>query len=254
MRIKLSIEYDGTKFFGWQKQIDFISVQETIEKAIFKVLGEEEIVELYGAGRTDTGVHATSQVAHFEIKSERLIDKWKNNCHKLPLAINFYLADSGTCITHAEIAPFEDFHARFSAKMRHYRYVIYNRYIDSVLQKNRSWHISKRLDENKMHEAAQYFIGTHNLNAFRSVHCNAKNPIRSIDSINVIRENDFVIVELSARSFLQNQVRITVGTLKQIGEGKQPPEYIKFLLDNPDRKLAGETAPPYGLYLTGVEY
>lgn len=253
MRIKLTIEYDGSSFYGWQKQNGFVSIQETIEQAVAKVFNNSEIVELYGAGRTDTGVHAIGQVAHFEIFSEKLINVWSKNVSKLADAVNFYLTDQAIVVVKSEIVP-DTFHARFSAKMRHYKYVIYNRRVRSVIYADRAWHVAKTLNDNIMNEAAQYLLGTHNLNAFRSVHCNAQNPIRTISNIRVYRDGDFVIMKISARSFLHNQVRITIGTLKQVGEGMRPPEYIKELLEKQDRSIAGITAPSYGLYLTGVDY
>jgi len=253
MKIKLTIEYDGNKFFGWQKQKSFDSVQETIENAINSVFNQREKVELFGAGRTDTGVHAMGQIAHFELLNPELISIWQNNLNKFVLAVNFYLQDKGTLLTHAEIAP-DDFHARFSAKMRYYKYIIYNRNIGSVIHENRAWHIPQKLDETKMNIAAQYLLGTHNLNAFRSAHCNANNTIRTISKINLYREKDFIIMEIAAKSFLHNQVRITIGTLKDIGIGKQPENYIIELLNSGDRTKAGITAPPYGLYLVKVDY
>ena len=254
MRIKLTIEYDGTGFYGWQKQSDFVSVQELIEQAVSKVFDNSEPIDLYGAGRTDTGVHATGQVAHFEIFSERLICVWQHNIAKLADAINFYLFNQAIVIIKSETVS-DDFHARFSAKMRHYKYLIYNRRAKSVIYANRAWHVQSLLDDQAMHKASQYFLGTHNMNSFRSRHCNAQNPVRTISSIKVYRDGDsMIIMEISARSFLHNQVRITIGTLKQIGEHKYPPEHIKELLDKQDRRIAGVTAPPYGLYLTGVDY
>ena len=253
MRVKLTVEYDGTGFYGWQKQNDFVSVQEVIEQAISKVFNSAETIELYGAGRTDTGVHATGQVAHFEIFNKKLISTWQNNIAKLADAINFYLLNQAIVIIKSEIVS-DDFHARFSAKMRHYKYLIYNRRVRSVIYTNRAWHVPQHLDVSAMHEASQYFLGTHNLNAFRSLHCNAQNPVRTISNIKVYRDGDFVIMDISARSFLHNQVRIKIGTLKQIGEHKYLPEHIKDLLEKQDRRVAGVTAPPYGLYLTGVDY
>ncbi len=253
MRVKLTIEYDGSQFFGWQKQNDFISVQETIEDAIAKVFNTSERIELYGAGRTDTGVHATGQVAHFDIKSPRLQEIWKDKLSKLVLAVNFYLLNKGCVVVNACEVP-DDFHARFSAKIRSYRYLIYNRNICSVLNNSRMWHVAKPLNTNLMHEAAQDLLGTHDLEAFRSAHCYSRHAIRTINSVSVQREDDLVFFDISARSFLHNQVRITVGTLKQIGEGKFPQNYIKHLLDSKDRTQAGETAPPHGLYLVNVTY
>ena len=253
MRIKLTVEYEGTNFYGWQKQNGFVSVQETIENAINRVFGGKTNVEIYGAGRTDTGVHALGQVAHFEIFDNRLIDLWIRNIKKLAYAINFYLINSRIVIVKSELVP-DDFHARFSAKMRHYKYLIYNRLARSVIYANRAWHVEKHLDVAIMDEASKYLLGTHNLNAFRSVHCNAQNPVRTISEIGICRDGELVMMNISAKSFLHNQVRIIIGTLKQIGEGKYSSEYIKELLDKQDRSNAGVTAPPYGLYLTKVDY
>ena len=187
------------------------------------------------------------------INKESLGNKANPVTTKLADAINFYLLNQAIVIIKSEIVS-DDFHARFSAKMRHYKYLIYNRRVRSVIYTNRAWHVPQHLDISAMHEASQYFLGTHNLNAFRSLHCNAQNPVRTISNIKVYRDSDFVIMEISARSFLHNQVRITIGTLKQIGEHKYLPEHIKDLLEKQDRRVAGVTAPPYGLYLTGVDY
>ncbi len=253
MRIKLEIEYDGTMFCGWQRQENATSVQETIENAIASLFNQNERIEVYGAGRTDTGVHAMRQVAHFDIKSERLEDRWRHNCHKLPRAINSYMLGRGVVITKAEEAS-NDFHARFSAKMRTYRYLIYNRPVESVLHKNRAWNVSQILDVEKMNTAAMDLLGLHDFDAFRSSECGAKNAIRSISDIKVYKNEDFVVMDISAKSFLHNQVRITMGTLKEIGCGKLPESYIRILLDSRDRTKAGITAPPQGLYLMSVNY
>ncbi|MDR2667057.1 MAG: tRNA pseudouridine(38-40) synthase TruA [Holosporales bacterium] len=253
MRIKLAIEYAGGGFSGWQKQKTSRSVQETIEEAIEKVFDNKESIVLYGAGRTDTGVHAAGQIAHFDINDEELCKFWSNNMSKLPIAINHYLRGCAVVILSSEIVC-QDFHARFSAKIRHYKYLIYNRRAKSVFYENRAWHIIKQLDDVKMNEAAQFLCGTHNLNSFRSASCNAKNPVKTISNITVYRDHEFVIIEISAKSFLHNQVRIIAGTLVQIGNGERGVEYISFLLDSGDRTLAGPTAPPYGLYLSRIEY
>ncbi|MDR1390936.1 MAG: tRNA pseudouridine(38-40) synthase TruA [Holosporales bacterium] len=253
MKIKLTIEYDGGRFFGWQKQSGLVSIQETIEKAIEKVFNLSETIDLHGAGRTDTGVHAIGQVAHFSILDDGLAEKWKADILKLPIAINFYLIGIGVVVLSAEIVS-ETFHARFSAKMRHYRYVMHNHRIKSVIYENRAWHISRNLDESQMNEAAQSFLGTYNLNAFRSAHCNSENPIRTISKIEVFREERFVIMKVAARSFLHNQVRIMVGTLAEIGIGKRPVKWIEHILETQDRTKAGVTAPPFGLYFMAVDY
>ncbi|GHT90070.1 tRNA pseudouridine synthase A [Alphaproteobacteria bacterium] len=253
MRVKLLIEYDGTKFCGWQKQRDCISVQETIERAICNVFGDALMPELYGAGRTDTGVHATGQIAHLELADEKLTEKWKNNLLRLHIAINANMLQSGARVLEAtEVS--DDFHARFSAKMRHYKYVILNRNVNSPIYEGRVWNIRRKIDENSMNFAAQFLRGTHNFNAFRSSQCSALNPVRTISNVEVSRKGDLIIVKISAKSFLHNQVRITVGTLKEIGIGAKNPEYIKYLLESADRTQAGPTAPAFGLYLTKIDY
>jgi tRNA pseudouridine38-40 synthase len=252
MKIKLLIEYDGTKFCGWQKQRSQISVQETAENAIKRVFSNSCEIELYGAGRTDAGVHALGQVAHFELNDEKLIEKWKDNLNKLPIAINAHMRDSGACVLFAEEA-LENFHARFSATMRYYKYVILNRKIDSPIYKSRVWNIYLKLDEKLMNTAAQFLVGYHNFNAFRSSKCSAPNPNRTVSSIKVFRENDFIVTEISAKSFLHNQIRIMVGVLKEIGLGKQNPEYIEYLLKSAERG-DGATAPAFGLYFVRVDY
>jgi tRNA pseudouridine38-40 synthase len=253
LRIKAEIEYDGTRFFGWQRQKSATSVQETIEKAVEAVFDGKESIQLYGAGRTDTGVHAACQVAHFDVRSDELARRWRGDCDKLAKAVNFYLAGSGAILLRTQEVS-DDFHARFSASMRHYKYLICNRKTELALQKGRAWHVRASLDVEKMKTAATRLLGTHNFESFRSANCSAKNPTRTLSDISVCNENDLITIEVSSRSFLHNQVRIMVGTLKQIGEGKLQEDCIDHLLAVQDRTRAGETAPPYGLYLTGVDY
>lgn len=252
MKIKFEIEYDGTKFCGWQKQEGVKTVQGVLETAISKVFNGE-MVTLYGSGRTDTGVHAIAQIAHIELFDIKLIQKWKNNVKKISFAINFYLHDSGAVVKSAEIVD-DVFHARFSAKQRSYLYVILNREIDSVLLKNRAWHVKKKLDFELMQKASQLFLGTHNFEAFRSSDCQANNPVRTVDFVSIEKRDDFILINIKAKSFLHNQVRIMVGTLKQIGSQKMKKADIIKLLLSGDRTNAGPTAPPYGLYFEEVLY
>ncbi|MDR1476069.1 MAG: tRNA pseudouridine(38-40) synthase TruA [Holosporales bacterium] len=253
MKIKITIEYDGTKFCGWQKQDKASSVQETLEEAIEQVIAGKEKIILFGAGRTDAGVHALGQVAHFGLRTNPVIERWIHNIHNLSKAINFYLIDSGIVVIKSEIVA-EEFHARFSATMRHYEYVILNRQQASPILAGRAWHVSRLLDPQKMSIAAEYFVGTHDLDSFRSSHCSAENSVRSISCVNVSKNDDLITISVSAKSFLHNQVRIMVGTLKMIGYGKCSPDFVKFLLERPDRRNSGETAPPYGLFLKRVDY
>jgi tRNA pseudouridine38-40 synthase len=253
VRFKIEVEYDGARFNGWQKQAHAHSVQGTLEDAIEKVFDCSEKVEVYGAGRTDAGVHALRQTAHFDVSSPNIIDRWKDCCDKLTRAVNFYAFGSGTIVLKTEVAPI-GFHARFSAKMRRYKYIIYNRPIDSVIFNGMAWHVRQALDVDLMNEAAGCLIGTHNFNSFRSAHCSAKNPVRTISDISVSREGNFVTIDVASRSFLHNQVRIISGTLKQVGTHKLTVDDVKNLLKEGDRTKAGETAPPHGLYLVEITY
>lgn len=252
MKIKFGIEYDGTKFYGWQRQDGVVTVQGVLENAFSQVLGGLNVT-LYGAGRTDTGVHAIHQVAHMEVTDPILVQKWLKNASKMHLAANFYLHNTGVIVTSSEITD-DNFHARFSAAQRSYLYVIFNRFTDSVLLKGRVWHIARLLDYEKMNSAAQLFLGVHNFNAFRASDCQAKNSVRTIDSVSVHKKQDFVLIQIKAKSFLHNQVRIMAGTLTQIGLGTIEAEHIQQLLESGDRTKAGPTAPPYGLYLQNVIY
>jgi tRNA pseudouridine38-40 synthase len=253
MRIKITIEYDGTRFSGWQKQNEAKSVQETIENAIGRIFDNKERVVLHGAGRTDAGVHAWGQVAHFDITSEVIIERWQHNESKLMKAINFYLIGDGIVILDA-ISVTHSFHARFSAKMRHYEYLILNRKAPSRILENRVWHVFRSLNVEKMTEASEYFIGKYDLNSFRSARCSARNSIRNISSVIVSRDRELITISVSAKSFLHNQVRIMVGTLKMVGEEKFYPNVVKNLLENPNRCNAGVTAPACGLYLKSIDY
>ena len=251
MKIRIVIEYDGESFCGWQRQSGQLTVQSALEDALSKVFNTKDRVIVEGAGRTDAGVHAIGQVAHFEAP-----DSWHNRVDKLPMAINFYLISSGilgAVVLSAEKVS-ENFHARFSATMRHYRYLIYNRKIKSVLSANRAWHVPQKLNVHAMREASKMLIGKHDFTAFRSTSCQAKNPVRTLTDIDVRQKDDYIVVDVSARSFLHNQVRIMVGTLVQVGLGKYSQNSIKEMLQSCDRTKSGPTAPPHGLYFTRVDY
>lgn len=243
-RYKVLIEYDGTKFHGFQRQKDLISVQGLMESSLLKIA--QENVTVHGSGRTDTGVHAIGQVTHFDLV--------KNiSPFKLREGLNYYMSENGCSVLDVSIAS-DDFHARFQAKSRIYIYKILNRRPPSPLYDQRVWHIKNPLNIDLMKEAAQYFIGRHDFSAFRCVHCQVVSPIKTMEKCDIVEHNDLIEIHISSRSFLHNQVRIMVGTLVEIGLGKKKPIWIKQLLEAGDRKQSGQTAPPYGLYFAKVTY
>lgn len=245
-RYRIDIEYDGNGYAGWQRQADLRTVQSAIEAAILAFSGEN--VTIRGAGRTDAGVHATGQVAHFDLVREHSIEKVQG-------ALNAHLkmAGDGVAILAAS-AVTEEFDARFSAKARHYLYAILNRRAPAALMRGNIWHVPRPLDVDAMHEAAQRLLGKHDFTTFRSVQCQAASPEKSLDRLDVIRNGDLVEVHASARSFLHNQVRSMVGSLKRVGEGAWTPDDLEAALKAADRSRCGQVAPPDGLYLTKVDY
>lgn len=244
MRYKLTIEYDGTKYVGWQRQKNGPSIQEEIEKAISNLTGK--FSEVVGAGRTDSGVHALGQVAHFDTDKDFKIDTIRDGLNK-------YLYPQPIAILKAyKMKNF--FHARFSAKQRYYLYKIVNRRSYLTLEKNKVWILHKQLDFSLMNQAAKYFLGKHNLNAFRSINCQSKSSVKTIDYINVSKKSDRIMIGVKAKSFLHSQVRIMVGTLVSVGKGQILPGQLKLIIKNQNRKDAGPTAPPEGLYLKSVKY
>ena len=243
-RFKLTIEYDGTAFSGWQRQDNAPSVQEFIEKAL-KSFSQEDIT-LFVAGRTDAGVHALGQVAHADIPDRFCAERVQR-------ALNFYLKEQAVSILKAEPVS-QDFHARFSAKKRHYVYRINTRPSPMVLDKDRVWHHPYPLDVDAMREAATYLIGSHDFSTFRTVHCQAKSPIRTIDSIHIERNRDEINIAFSAQSFLHHQVRNITGTLIMVGCGKWKPSDVKTALEKKNRCAGGPTAPAQGLYFLKVDY
>ena len=243
-RYRLRIEYDGTPFVGWQRQENGRSVQQAIEEAIAKFSGET--ITLRGAGRTDAGVHALGQVAHVDLARDWPVDTVRD-------ALNAHLRPEPVAILEASQAP-PDFDARFSAVKRHYLYRILSRRAPPALERDRVWALPQPLDTGAMHRAAQALIGKHDFTTFRAAECQAESPLRTLDRLDVSREGDEVAVRASARSFLHSQVRSMVGSLAKVGEGKWPEARVGEILAARDRAACGPLAPPYGLYLAGVDY
>jgi len=243
MRIALGITYNGSAYHGWQRQIGLSSIQQKIEDAVSRVANHR--VQLQCAGRTDTGVHATGQVAHFDTYVEREPHAWI-------LGTNTYLPNA-ISIEWAQEMPGE-FHARHKAIQRRYTYIICNTRIRSGLLPQQFTWVHPLLDENKMAEGAKFLIGEHDFTSFRAVGCQAKTPIRTLTKLTVMRENTFIILSLEANAFLHHMVRNIAGSLIAVGHGKYPPEWIAEVLDARNRRKGSVTAPPYGLYFTGVSY
>lgn len=242
-RIVIGIEYDGSTFAGWQRQRDRRTVQACVEDAVAQVANEQ--VDVISAGRTDAGVHALEQVAHFDTGARRELRSWL-------LGINTHLPDDVRVLWVREVEP--EFHARYSAIARFYRYVILNRPMRSALYRRQMTWVYHPLDENRMHEAAQHLIGDHDFSSFRAQGCQSKSPRRIMHFIRVSREGERVVIELAANAFLHHMVRNIAGVLLEVGCGKQGPDWAKQVLEARNRKLAGVTAPADGLYLGGVCY
>ena len=243
-RYKLTIEYDGTPFCGWQRQANRMSAQQALEEAIARFSGEA--VTTQAAGRTDAGVHALGQVAHFDLSKD-----W--DPFRIREALNYHLKPYPVVIIDCA-AVGDDFEARFSATARHYEYRILNRRAPAAIERNQVWHVPVPLDAARMHEAAQLILGKHDFSTFRSAECQANSPIRTLDAFDVTGDGEIIAITASARSFLHHQVRSMVGSLKLVGEGKWSPAEFRAALDAADRKRCGPMAPASGLYLTGVDY
>lgn len=241
--IKLTIEYDGKGFNGWQKQPDKLNIQGEIEKAISNITKEK--IELIGSGRTDAGVHSLGQVANFKTNSNIPIEK-------MAIAINSQLKNS-IVIKKAEEVD-ERFHSRYNAKHKKYRYIINNSEYGTALYRNLEYHFPIKLNVEKMQEAAKYFEGEHDFKAFKSSGTSAKNSVRTIYKAEVKCEGEKIIIELTGNGFLYNMVRIISGTLLDVGLGKIKPEQITDIINSQDRQKAGKTLPAHGLYLVSVEY
>jgi tRNA pseudouridine38-40 synthase len=243
-RYKISVEYDGGPFVGWQRQDTGPSIQAALEDAIVAFTGER--VHVQCAGRTDAGVHARGQVAHFDLAAEKPIEEVRG-------ALNFHLKPQPIVVLTVELAP-PGFHARFSATWRRYRYRILNRRAPAALDRNQVWHVPVRLDEAAMAEAAAVLVGRHDFNSFRSVACQSKTSIKTLDLLSVRRDGEEIDIEVGSRSFLHNQVRILVGTLQLVGRGQWSKRDVEEALAACDRTRAGPTAPPVGLCLVEVRY
>jgi tRNA pseudouridine38-40 synthase len=243
-RFKLTIEYDGTAYVGWQRQDNGPSVQAALEAAL-KAYCQTDII-VYVAGRTDAGVHALGQVAHADIPRDDKPEVVVN-------ALNAHLRPHPISVVAAARVP-DDFHARFSAIERAYEYRIISRRAPLTLQRDRAWWISHELDDAAMHDAAQVLVGRHDFTSFRAIACQADSPIRTLDELSVTRHADMIFIRARARSFLHHQVRNLVGTLTFVGDGKWTRDDVKAALDARDRSKAGQTAPACGLYLMAVRY
>ena len=245
-RYKITIEYDGTNLVGWQKQDEGQSVQAYLEDAVFAFCGQK--VEIFAAGRTDAGVHALGQVAHFDLETNM-------DLYHLREAFNAKLREVNAPVSVVEIEVVsDDFHARFSAKKRGYIYRLLNRRARSVLLENRVWHVNFPLDVEKMREGAKYLIGYHDFSAFRGAGCQAKSPMKTLDRLEIVQNGDEIDFIVEAKSFLYHQVRNMVGTLKMVGDGHLRPQDVEKILEGKKRADAGVTAPACGLYLNKVEY
>ncbi|MGC1465050.1 MAG: tRNA pseudouridine(38-40) synthase TruA [Pseudolabrys sp.] len=243
-RYKLTIEYDGRPFTGWQIQADGLTVQGVLTAAVEALSGDRILVQ--GAGRTDTGVHACGQVAHIDLVKEWDTDTVRD-------ALNAHLRPHPVAVLSAERAA-DDFNARLSAIRRHYLYRIRNRRPDLTIENGHAWRVARPLDERAMHAAAQKLVGKHDFTTFRSTECQAKSPEKTLDRLDVVRDRDEIRVTAVARSFLHSQVRSMVGSLAMVGDGKWSIDDLARALAARDRAACGPLAPPDGLYLMKVDY
>ena len=243
-RFALTLEFDGTPFFGLQRQDNGPSVQQSLEEAAFRVTGED--VRLHSAGRTDTGVHALAMRSHMDIEKDiapfRLME-----------ALNAQLRPDPIAVTHCEIVP-DDWHARFSCTGRSYVYRIANRRAPLTLERNRLWQVPQELDHEAMDRAARALVGLHDFTTFRSVQCQSQSPVKTLDRLDVEREGQEVRIHAAARSFLHHQVRSMVGCLALVGMGRWREEQLAEALEAKDRQALGLNAPPHGLYFVEATY
>ncbi|MEM6381632.1 MAG: tRNA pseudouridine(38-40) synthase TruA [Pseudomonadota bacterium] len=243
-RYKLTVEYDGAPYSGFQRQDNAPSIQGVLEAAVKAFCGD--VVTLKAAGRTDTGVHAIGQVVHFDLTKDWPADTVRD-------AMNAHMVTEHVGVLAAEQVG-QDFDARFSATRRHYRYTILNRWTQPVFERGRVWGVKKPLDERLMQAAADRLVGHHDFTTFRSAHCQAKSPERTLERLQVYREGEHIYVDAAARSFLHNQVRSLVGALKLAGEGRATPDDINAMLEARDRTKCPAVAPACGLVFLKTEY
>ena len=244
-RYQILLEYVGTNFIGWQSQKSGKSVQKTVQIILSKILKKKILI--YGAGRTDAGVHAIEQSAHFDYRNQI------TNADKLVKSLNFFLNKSNISIKKIKIKN-KNFHARYSAKKRSYTYLIRNDISSSVINNYREWHIIKNLDLNLLKKGANKYIGTHNFSTFRASNCNAKSPIRTIESIKISKKKNLITIKIVSKSFLKSQVRSMVGCLKYLGEKKWSLKKFEEVLKSKSRQNCAPLAPPHGLYLEKITY
>jgi len=243
-RYKLTIEYDGAPFFGWQVQDTLPSVQGALEAAVKAMTGAD--LRVHGAGRTDAGVHARGQVAHVDIEKQFPPGRFRDG-------LNAHLRPHPIAVLEAEIVP-DTFEARFSAVKRHYRYRIVNTRANLALDVGHAWRVPRRLDAEAMHAAAQRLLGKHDFTTFRDTECQAKSPEKTLDQLDVMRDGREITIVTSARSFLHSQVRSMVGSLVWVGEGRWTADDLSAALEARNRAACGIVAPPDGLYLMKVDY
>lgn len=243
-RYKLTLEYDGRPFVGWQRQANGLSVQEAVETAITSLTGV--VAQIQAAGRTDAGVHAKGQVVHVDLDRD-----WRGD--RLRDALNAHLRLFPVAVVEAQEVD-ADFEARFSAKKRHYLYRILNRRAPPTHERGYVWHVARRLDASAMHNAAQELVGRHDFTTFRAAECQANSPLRTLEQLDVARAGDMIEVRASALSFLHRQVRSMVGSLEHVGSGKWTADDLKAALDARDRARCGAVAPAEGLFLMQVDY
>lgn len=243
MRIALMVEYDGSQYHGWQAQNGLHTVQQTLENAIIKVADKE--LTITAAGRTDTGVHATNQVIHFDSEKPRSIHSWIHG-------VNSFLPKDICVKWGREMS--DHFHARYSATARRYCYIIYNAAVRPALFRSQVTWQYRQLNHDLMQEGGQYLLGENDYTSFRSIECQSNTPMRNIHQIQINRSGDMVIIDITANAFLHHMVRNIAGVLMAVGTGKKPPNWVGEILQAKDRRLGAETAPPYGLYLMSITY